>query len=152
MTIHRMQFDEWSFQCSWYRTIDSMASVRIIFLLCGGIRTRNYLCLAPIFQPTTLCQEGEKNNWILQFLLLRMAGIKPGPPAQRASTLSITQLPLSHLALFNMSLCNFSFTSHLLIYGLRMLFTIVRGVRDPQTCSPLSRTCASLFENQNNTF
>ena len=48
------------------------------------------------FYPTTLCREGEKTSQYCNFFLtfLPTAGIKPGPPAQQASALSITPLPL----------------------------------------------------------
>ena len=47
------------------------------------------------FFPTTLYQEGEKpSEYCKQTLLLPTAGIEPGPPAQQASVLSITPLPL----------------------------------------------------------
>ena len=48
-----------------------------------------------IFQPTTLCREGENTHLnIAFFLLLPMEGIKPGLAVQQASELFIALLPL----------------------------------------------------------
>ena len=48
-------------------------------------------CVWPHFEPTTLSREKNPSE---KFLLLPTAGIKPGPPAQQASTLLITPLLL----------------------------------------------------------
>ena len=50
------------------------------------------------FQSTTLCREREKQN-IRILLVFPMAGIELGLPAQQASMLSITTLPLDLAAL-----------------------------------------------------
>ena len=70
--------------------------VLLLFSQHGDARSRNFLVSGYIFgQPTTLCLEGEKNHLnIATVLLLLTAGIRPGPPAQQASALSITPLPL----------------------------------------------------------
>ena len=49
------------------------------------------------FFPTTLYPEEEKpSEYCKQTLLLPTAGIEPGPPAQQASVLFITPLPLGY--------------------------------------------------------
>ena len=68
-------------------------------------------CLAP-FLSYHLIPRGRKNIWILQTLLLPMAGIGPGPPVQQASALSITPLPLGKggvLSIRNTQILNFDF-------------------------------------------
>ena len=49
---------------------------------------RQITCLVQFLSPTTLYREGEKPSEYCT-LLLPMAGIKPGPPVQQASALSI---------------------------------------------------------------
>ena len=68
--------------------IDGVASISIFYYM--EILVLQFLVSGSIFQPTTLCQEGEK----IHLNLLPMEGIKPGPPAQQARALSITPLPL----------------------------------------------------------
>ena len=60
-------------------------------MLHGDARSRNFYHVWLHSQPTTLCREKNPSELLLA---LPMAGIKPGPLAQQASTLSITPLPL----------------------------------------------------------
>ena len=62
-----------------------MARLVLVFvLLFRDARSHNFLCLPPFFNLQPFA-EREKTHLNIQFLLLPMAGIKPGPPAQQAS-------------------------------------------------------------------
>ena len=86
------------------------------------------------FNPTTLCREGEKTIWILQLFLafLPKAGIKPGPPAQQASALSITPLPLGISAIrFITSTASFFQNCLYKITSGWKMFHVIDGIRTP---------------------
>ena len=74
-----------------------MAWPEVVFLLNGDARSRNFSCLTPFFNLPLYAQKGEKTSNYSIFLLLPTAGIKPELPAQQASALSITPLPLGRL-------------------------------------------------------
>ena len=75
----------------------------LVFLLHNGdARSRRLLCPAEYLLSTTLCMKEKKASEFLHtFLLLCELGIKPGPPAQQASALSIVPLTLGFLSLNN---------------------------------------------------
>ena len=68
--------------------------IRLLLLMKYGDAKSRKLCLAQFQFPTAYSLDGEKTSEYC-ILLLLTAGIKPGLPAEQASTPSIT--PLSHL-------------------------------------------------------
>ena len=80
----------------------------------------------PIF-PATLCREKT-----FRILLLPMAGIEHGPPAQQASALSITPLPLG--------------CSSLVSHGL-MVRVVACGAKGPG-CNPSSLQMVFIFSDK----
>ena len=78
--------------------IDTVAgNIIILFLLHGDARSLIFFVWLLFFWPTTLYRDGEKPSECCT-LLLPTAGIKLRPPAQQASVLSITPLPLGRWA------------------------------------------------------
>ena len=65
----------------------------LLLLQHGDTRSRNFFMPGSIFSTYHLPPEKNHLN-IAIYLLLPTAGIEPGPPAQQASALSITPLPL----------------------------------------------------------
>ena len=62
----------------------------------GDTRSCNFSCQDPFFKLPPYAEREKKPSENNNFLPLPTAGIKPGPPVQQASALSITSLPLGH--------------------------------------------------------
>ena len=74
--------------------IDGMAIIIIIFYLCYTEMLSNFFVSGSIFN---LPPYAERNITLNSFVVCRMGGIEPWPPAQQASMLTITPLPLCNV-------------------------------------------------------